>query len=167
MTAPPRFVFFLTAVAGMAGLPSCTGIPRGWRQAKAGEPRDDATGAWVGTWRSHVNGHHGGLRAVVEPPPGQPAALRFRYRASWMRVLCAGFTVDCTGTREADGSLTVSGAKDLGRAFGGRFQHTGSIRHGRLTAAYSSAMDHGVMELRRLNPTPTADHGSAGTGPRP
>lgn len=150
----PRVRSFLavSAALGCAFLPACTGIPRGWSQAKSARPQDAATGAWLGTWRSEVNGHHGGLRAVVEPLPGQPDTLRFRYRASWMRILCAGFTVDCAVTRQRDGSLRVTGVKDLGRAFGGTFEHSGTIREGCLSARYAAAIDRGTMELRRLNP---------------
>lgn len=150
-TTRVRCFLALSAALGFAVLPSCTGLPRGWNQAKSARPQDPATGAWVGTWRSDVNGHHGGLRAVVEPLPGQPDTLRFRYRASWMRILCAGFTVDCAVTRQRDGSLRVSGSKDLGRAFGGTFEHSGSIRDGRLSATYGASIDRGTMELRRLS----------------
>jgi hypothetical protein len=147
-----RSFLALSAALGCAVLPSCTGIPRGWNQAKSARPQDAATGAWIGTWRSEVNGLHGGLRAVVETLPGQPDTLRFRYRASWMKVLCAGFTVDCGVQRQPDGSLRVTGAKDLGRAFGGTFEHSGSIHAGRLSARYAAAIDRGTMDLRRLNP---------------
>ncbi len=128
-------------------LPACTGIPRGWTEAKRSASSDPVAGAWIGTWRSTVNGHNGGLRAVVTKVDGD--RWSFRYRASWARILCAGFTLDATVKPDGKGGWIVSGSKDLGKAFGGLFTSTGTIRDGHFPAAYEAKMDRGVMEMRR------------------
>lgn len=128
-------------------LSACTGLPRGWSEAKRTPPSHPAGGAWAGTWRSETNGHHGGLRAVAVPQP-QPV-WPFRFRASWAKILCAGFTVDATVQPDPEGWV-VSGNKDLGRHFGGVFHFRGTIRGGVFEARYESGLDRGVMEMRRV-----------------
>lgn len=143
----------LAALAAAASLaaPACTGFPRGWHAARTAHPADPATGAWRGTWLSATNGHHGGLRAVVSTIPNQPGMLRFRYRASWKHILCAGFSVDCLASPQPDGSISLSGSKDLGTLFGGTFSHSATIHNNSLKATYHASMDHGTMVLQRLN----------------
>src|SRR5688500_10209529 len=48
-----RFLLLIPALL----LPACTGFPRGWSEAKRSTPTDPVSGAWIGTWRSTVNGH--------------------------------------------------------------------------------------------------------------
>ena len=148
-----RLTFQLCLTAALCGtMVSCTGFPRGWRAAKSSPPTDALSGAWVGTWRSDANGHTGGLRAVVAPLPEQPGTWRFRYRASWKRVLCAGFTVDCRATRQPDGSWRVTGSRDLGPLFGGVFNHTATVSGDTLDACYDARLDRGTMSMKRLRP---------------
>jgi hypothetical protein len=128
-------------------LSACTGIPRGWSEAKRTPPADALSGAWTGTWRSDINGHHGGLRAVAAPH--SPGVWQFRFRASWAKILCAGFTVDTAATRGPDGTWTLSGSKDLGPAFGGLFHCRGTVKDGVFQARYEAKLDRGVMEMRR------------------
>ena len=148
-----RLTFQICLTAGLCGMMvSCTGFPRGWATAKSSPPADALSGAWVGTWRSDANGHTGGLRAVVAPVAGQPDTWRFRYRASWKRVLCAGFTVDCRGSRRPDGTWNVTGSRDLGRAFGGVFTHAATVSGDAFEACYDSKLDRGTMSLQRVRP---------------
>ena len=129
-------------------LPACTGFPHGWSEAKRSTPADPVSGAWAGTWRSTGNGHSGGLRAVATKVSGN--TWNFRYRASWAKILCAGFSLDVTVRPDGKGGWLVSGSKDLGKTFGGLFTSTGSIRGGSFLATYEAKMDRGVMELSRL-----------------
>jgi len=126
---------------------ACTGLPRGWAEAKRTPPAGAVSGAWAGTWRSEVNGHHGGLRAVAAPVDKD--IMRFRFRASWARILCAGFTVDTTARPAPDGTWTISGSKDLGPLFGGVFHCRGTVKDGVFQARYEAKLDRGVMEMRR------------------
>lgn len=128
-------------------LPACTGFPRGWSEAKRSAPADPVSGAWMGTWRSTANGHTGGLRAVATKLSDN--TWNFRYRASWAKILCAGFSLDATVKPEGQGGWTVSGSKNLGKTFGGLFTSTGTIRGPVFNSTYEAKMDRGVMELRR------------------
>jgi hypothetical protein len=127
---------------------SCTGWPRGWAKAKQLPPSDGPAGAWLGTWHSIPTGHTGKLRCAVFPK--DPGVWNYRYRASWAKVLCAGFSLDCKATRQNDTTWRVEGCRDLGAAFGGTFTHTGTISGNELHARYQSAADHGTLTLHRL-----------------
>lgn len=128
--------------------PSCTGWPRGWSQAKKTTATDGVSGAWEGTWRSNPTGHSGKLRCAVFPK--SPGVWEYRYRATWARVLCAGFTVDCAVTRQRDGTLKVKGERDLGPVFGGVFAHQGTVTKDKLDASYQAKIDEGTLTLRRV-----------------
>ncbi len=142
-------LFQIVLVLLMAGLgSSCTGWPRGWAQAKNAPTTDGLSGAWEGTWRSHANGHTGRLRCAVFPK--SPNTWEYRYRASWAKVLCAGFTVECTGHRQRDGTWRVTGERDLGPVFGGVFRHVGTVAGDRLEARYEAAVDEGELSLQRV-----------------
>lgn len=130
-------------------LASCTGIPRGWTKARRTTPADGVSGAWIGTWHSETTGHSGGLRCVAEQRG--PATWRFRYRASWAKVLCAGFTMDASVKADGKGGGAVSGSKDIGPLFGGTFSCEGTIRDGKFNARYFSKPDRGTMEMRRVS----------------
>lgn len=129
---------------------SCTGLPRGWKEARDRPSQNGPSGAWQGTWKSGVNGHQGKLRCAVFPRG--PGRWEYRYRATWAKVLCAGFTVECEGARQEDGSWIVEGERDLGRLFGGVFSHTGTVKGDQLRAEYRAAIDRGLLELQRVPP---------------
>lgn len=139
-----RRIALLLPVLLLAG---CAGFPAGWSEVKQTAPPDDVSGAWTGTWRSDVNGHSGGLRCVAEKR--SPGTWHFRYRASWAKILSAGFSLDAAVKPDGRGGYTVSGTKDLGKAFGGVFTSTGTIRGGKFSARYEAKLDRGAMELRR------------------
>lgn len=141
----------LTAVILAVACPACTGWPRGWSAAKRAPQTDGLSGAWEGTWKSVPTGHTGKLRCAVSPKA--PGIWQYRYRASWAKVLCAGFTVDCTAVRQTDGTWKLSGERDLGPVFGGLFSHSGTVsRDGeKLDATYRAKLDHGVLTLRRVH----------------
>jgi hypothetical protein len=147
---PMAFRSLLPTLAALVLLtgPSCTGWPRGWGKAKRLATTDGLSGAWQGTWESVPTGHTGKLRCAVFPK--SPGVWEYRYRATWARVLCAGFSVDCQGTRQADGSWRVTGERDLGPLFGGKFSHEGTITGDQLNAQYRAAADHGNLTLRRV-----------------
>lgn len=132
---------------------ACTGIPRGWQTAKQ-HAAGGVEGAWDGTWRSDINGHRGGLRAVVTPVPGNDAVRHYHFRASWAKILSAGFALDASVKKTGPDTWTVAGSKDLGKLFGGTFTCTGTVRGDDFKARYDSKMDRGVMEMRRVRTAP-------------
>ncbi|HEX2747998.1 MAG TPA: hypothetical protein VHM91_08375 [Verrucomicrobiales bacterium] len=129
-------------------LPACTGIPAGWSEAKRTGASDPVAGAWIGEWRSEGSGHHGGLRCVVTRQSA--GTCHFRYRASWAKILCAGFSLTSSVKPDGKGGYTVTGSKDLGKIFGGVFTCTGTIRDGMFRSRYEAKLDHGTMEMRKV-----------------
>lgn len=140
----PLLAALLLALLGS----SCTGWPRGWAEAKKTTATDGLSGAWEGTWRSTPTGHTGKLRCAVFPKSS--GVWQYRYRATWAKVLCAGFTVDCEAKPQKDGTWRVAGQRDLGPVFGGVFTHEGTVAGDRLEARYHAAADQGVLTLRRV-----------------
>jgi hypothetical protein len=140
----PALLFFSALV-----LSSCTGIPAGWSEAKRSSGTDPVSGAWIGTWRSEKSGHTGGLRCVVTRQ--DPVTCHFRYRASWAKILCAGFSLNSSVRPDGKGGYTVIGSKDLGKLFGGVFTCKGTIREGVFQSHYEAKLDHGIMEMRKVS----------------
>ena len=129
-------------------LNACTGVPQGWQEAKgATSAADPVSGAWAGEWHSETNGHSGGLRAVATRTG--PDSWQFHYRASWAKILSAGFSMNATAKPDAAGHWAVSGSKNLGKALGGIFSCHGTIRGDAFSARYTSKMDQGTMMMRR------------------
>jgi len=139
---------FLTVAGLLCAFPACTGWPRGWGKSKRLPSGDGVSGAWTGTWHSIPSGHRGRLRCAVFPK--SPGVWEYRYRATWAHFLCAGFNVDCQGFPQPDGSLRITGQRDLGPVFGGVFSHEGRVQGNQLEAAYSASLDRGTLSLRRL-----------------
>lgn len=139
-------------------LSSCSGVryEKDWTATLA-KPAKGISGCWEGKWLSEANGHTGALQCVVSQVSGKPDHYLFHYRATWVKVLRAAFTIECAAKQSSDGTWTVSGEKDLGPAFGGVFSHTATITQQALQARYSAKLDRGTMELVR----PPVPSGSA------
>ena len=139
-------------------LSSCSGVryEKDWTAALA-KPTKGISGCWEGKWLSDANGHTGALQCVVSQVSGRPDHYLFHYRATWVKVLRAAFTIECAVKQHSSGTWTVSGEKDLGPAFGGVFSHTATITPEALQAQYSAKLDRGKMELVR----PPVPSGSA------
>ena len=155
----------IAAFAAILMLTSCSaGFNREWRQALAdgrGSERHELTGAWQGTWRSEVNGHHGELRCIVSLvgkdgyPEGSDAhscyigqTTRFHYHATFMKSLSATYDVTHQVFRTKDG-FTFSGDQKLSGIGGGFYHYEGRGTPARFSATFRRASDHGVFELER------------------
>lgn len=133
-------------------LASCsTGFRREWRQAIAAGPQPGAAGAWEGEWRSHVNGHHGRLRAVVSPPKNSAGDHDFHYHATWAKILSGSYRADHRITSSKQG-LALEGSHRMPNWAGGLYRYEGRIHGDQFEACYSSAKDRGVFTLKRVRP---------------
>lgn len=130
-----------------ASLPSCSGIPHGWNEAHR-VPGDPLSGAWAGEWVSSVNGHRGGLQCAVEKKSA--GTWEFRYRASWAKVLSAGFALEAKAVPQGTGKWLVEGSKDLGPIYGGVFKSVAAVSGDSFSARYESSADKGGMTMRRV-----------------
>ena len=131
-------------------LSSCSGVryEKNWTTALS-KPAKGISGCWEGKWISEANGHTGALQCVVSQVSDKPNHYLFHYRATWVKILRAAFTIECAAKQGSNGTWTVSGEKDLGPAFGGVFSHTATITQQALQARYSAKLDRGKMELIR------------------
>jgi len=153
----------IAAFAAILMLSSCSaGFNREWRRALAdggGTGRHEFTGAWQGTWRSEVNGHHGDLRCIVSlvgrdgsaegsDPHRAGQTARFHYHATFMKSLSATYDVTHQVFRTKDG-FTFSGDQELSGMGGGLYHYEGRGTPEHFSATFRSAADHGVFELKR------------------
>jgi hypothetical protein len=140
------FLFFIFLASSLS---SCSiGFNKQWHEAASLLPKPkDASGAWVGTWRSEVSGHHGELKAVVTATPSKsaPHDLTFRYRATYAKILSGSFTT----IHHVDGPGKLTGSEDLGSFAGGVYRYEGKVTPTEFKATYTSAKDHGVFEMKR------------------
>lgn len=142
----------LTALLLSLLLASCsTGFRREWRQAVAAGPQRGATGAWEGTWRSHVNGHHGRLRAVVSPPQNSAGDHHFHYHATWAKILSGSFRAGHRVSPSKHG-LSFAGNHRMPDWAGGEYRYEGRIDGDQFEACYSSGKDRGVFTMERVRP---------------
>ena len=142
----PLVLLLFLAIACL--LSSCAGgFDRRWRGAEDVRGRTGIEGRWDGTWRSHVNGHHGRLRCIVSPTE-QPGVYQFHYGGTFARILGFQYTVDYAVQRRR-GTWTMKGESDLGW-MGGAYSHEATVKDGEFKATYRSARDHGVFAMRRV-----------------
>jgi hypothetical protein len=142
----------LTALLLSLLLASCsTGFRREWRQAVSAGPQPGAVGAWEGTWRSHVNGHQGRLRAVVSPPQNSAGDYNFHYHATWAKILSGSFRAGHRVTPAKPG-LSFEGHHRMPDWAGGDYTYEGRIEGDQFEARYSSGKDRGIFEMKRVRP---------------
>jgi hypothetical protein len=142
-----RLLLLLPVVCCFA---SCSAVfEREWRQALAAGPQAGVEGAWEGTWRSDVNGHHGKLRCVVAPGAGD-GAHSFHYHATWADTLSGSYRAAHRVKRTARGTYAFEGSHRLPGWAGGRYHYRGTVRGDDFEAGYRCAKDHGVYRMRRV-----------------
>jgi hypothetical protein len=140
-----RFVFILVLglVAG-----GCSTFNREWRRADLPADAAGLTGRWEGTWRSEVNGHHGGLRALVRHAEGHRYDVR--YRASYGKIFRFSYRGDWLVDPATNGVSRFAGQANLG--IWGDYWFSGWATSTNYTSTYESKSDHGVFEMRRPSP---------------
>ena len=136
----------MTAIVLVVALSSCgTSFRSDWNAARAKDYRAGGIeGAWEGFWLSAVNGHAGKLWCVIKE--GSSNERTFDYRATWKRILSAGFSAKHQLVRKGSAtSFTVD--HPIGSL--GTFHAEGTITADKFSACYEAAGDRGTFELRR------------------
>ena len=153
-------------VIGLLLLTAGTGcaFDRKWRAMKRAEFADNAAptpaadglaGRWQGRWVSDVNGHSGGLRAIITPVPQTVTAdqhYRAEFDASYMGLLRFGYgmtLVTKPGQDAAGSPVSFHGEEDLGRMAGGLYRYKGTADGTTFNATYESKDDKGRFEMSR------------------
>jgi len=125
----------------------CSSFNREWKATAAAPPAPGSIeGAWVGTWLSDHNGHHGGLRAIITKLDTDRYHTRFH--ATYMKILTFGQAVDLD-VRQDGTNFTFSGAADLGKAYGGLYQYKGNSSPNGFYSTYNCSIDNGTFRMKR------------------
>ena len=120
---------------------------RDWKRAAAQPARtNDISGAWIGSWRSDVNGHNGKLRCIMTPHTS--TAYMARYRARFWKIFAAGYTVPLSVTNN-NGEFRFTGSANLGGLGGGIYTYEGSATPTAFQSTYDCKRDHGTFVLHR------------------
>lgn len=132
----------------MLSLATGCSFNRDWKHAAAQPaPANDISGAWIGHWRSDVNGHNGQLRAIMIAH--SPNAYMARYRARFWKIFAAGYTVPLSVTN-INGEFRFNGTANLGTLGGGIYTYEGSATPTAFQSTYRCKRDHGTFVLRRV-----------------
>jgi hypothetical protein len=133
-------------------LANCSGnFNQEWDRAIAAQHKgipNDITGAWLGTWHSDANGHHGELRCVVSREDHDANNYRFHYHATYGQMLNAAYVVTEQVKRKGD-HFVLTGEHDLGYLAGGLYHYEGTSTTREMRSTYRSSADHGTFELKR------------------
>lgn len=127
---------------------NCTNFQQHWESATL-RGREGIGGCWEGEWVSAASGHHGRLRAVVDPMA--PSLWRMHFRAEYAAIFRACYSTDFTVTQDGT-RWRFSGGSDLGRLAGGAYEYEGSATLDEMACSYKSARDHGRFTLARYRP---------------
>jgi hypothetical protein len=121
-------------------------------------PADAVSGCWKGGWQSKTNFHRGGLRCIIAKPTAsvdqKPAANAYeaRFRATYRGVIPFEYVMPMTVSNNADGSIAFTGEADLGKAAGGVYKYTGTIRDDQFISNYGSRYDDGIFFMFKRTP---------------
>ncbi len=140
----------LMLAAGAMVLSGCSSYERDWEAAVAKPlPTNDITGPWKGTWKSDMNQHTGGLRAIVTKE--EDGSYYVRYKATYDLIFIP-VTFEHDATLKAnvrDGAVYFEGSQDLGWLAGGVYEYTGHATNKDFVSKYKSKGDHGAYSLKR------------------
>jgi hypothetical protein len=131
-------------------LSSCsTAFKREWKVAVANPKPPGIEGAWLGTWVSSDNGHHGNLRCIVGPVKNAQGDREFHYHATWAGLVGGAYraTHRVMATQK---SATFSGEHLMPRWAGGRYVYGGTIKGDEFNAYYHCSKDKGTFQMQRL-----------------
>jgi hypothetical protein len=144
----PKFAAAVSVLLLAALATGCSSFSRGWKAALSTPPPEgDFSGAWTGSWRSNVTGHHGNLRCLVARLDG--SRYRARYKATYRKLFRFGYAVEMLVTRSGDGVFQFRGQADLGWWGGGVYRYEGTATATNYFATYQSKYDHGTFQMTR------------------
>lgn len=125
----------------------------------------DLAGCWEGTWQSEMNGHHGGLRAVITDQGA--GVYDAHFKATFAVVIPYEFQMSLLVAD--DGTVyTFEGQEDLGLLAGGVYTYRGTASATDFLAHYcaSGNGDHGTFSMSKLCPGQGECCGACGNIPR-
>ena len=115
----------------------------GWECAFA----DGPTGVYRGEWRSGSTGHHGPMRAVVQPTPDGNYQARFTGR--FALIVPFTYRVALQPMQDELGNTVLTAEKPLGPIMGS-YRMTAQAGPNGLHGNFQAAGDNGTITMRRL-----------------
>lgn len=107
----------------------------------------DATGVYRGEWRSGSNGHHGPMRAVVQPRTDGTYQARFSGR--FALVIPFAYKVTLQPTLDSNGNTVLTAEKPLGPIMGS-YRMTAQTDQSGLYGNFQAAGDNGSIQMKRV-----------------
>lgn len=107
----------------------------------------DATGVYRGEWRSGSNGHHGPMRAVVQPRTDGTYQARFTGR--FALVIPFAYKVTLQPTLDSNGNTVLTAEKPLGPILGS-YRMTAQTDQSGLYGNFQAAGDNGSIQMKRV-----------------
>lgn len=133
-------------------LTGCSSFNREYQQALTLPPAAGSIeGAWLGSWLSDKNGHHGELRGLITRVEGN--THRTRFKARYWKIFSYTSEVDFEMQPHHDG-FEFSGTKRLGWLAGGDYFYEGRVSPEKFFSTYSCKWDHGTFRMERPGPEP-------------
>lgn len=107
----------------------------------------DAAGVYRGQWRSGSNGHHGPMRAVVQPR--FDGSYQARFSGRFALVIPFTYKVTLQPSQDIYGNTVLTAEKPLGPILGS-YRMTAQTDHGGLYGNFQAAGDHGLIQMTRV-----------------
>ncbi len=108
---------------------------------------DNPTGVYRGEWRSRSTGHHGPMRAVVQPRADGTYQARFTGR--FALVIPFAYRVTLQPSLDAFGNTLLTAEKPLGPIMGS-YRMTAHANESGLTGSFQAAGDDGTIQMQRV-----------------
>jgi hypothetical protein len=107
----------------------------------------DPVGVWKGEWRSESTGHHGPMRANIQPRADGTYQARFTGRFAVVVPFVYGVTLQ--PAYDANGNQILMADKKLGPVLGG-YRMQAQTMGGQLQGSFQAAGDTGSVRMRRI-----------------
>ena len=107
----------------------------------------DASGVYRGEWRSGSNGHHGPMRAVVQPR--SDGSYQARFSGRFALVIPFTYKVTLQSVQDSNGSTYLTAEKPLGPILGS-YRMTATADQGGLNGNFQAAGDNGSIQMKRV-----------------
>ncbi len=108
---------------------------------------DSPAGVYRGEWRSNSNGHHGPMRAVVQPRTDGTYQARFTGR--FALVIPFAYKVTLQPMQDEFGNTILTANKPLGPILGS-YQMTAQANECGLNGNFQAAGDNGSIQMNRI-----------------
>ena len=146
-------MFGFVLVSGLCGMQAsatahgaATQDPMDAGQTAERAAASNLAGKWKGTWSSGATGHKGPMQADFRSAGAGRWEVVFRGR--FCALIPFQYSAILRESRGSDGTLQLSGSKNLGPLFG-TFHFNGTVQDGQLDARWWSQKESGQFLLKR------------------